>query len=517
MSAATRHAPATAPTPALPAVAWRELSIVAGLFAVVLTARVGRYPFWGDELYLVPAGRRPSWSYADQGPLVPLQAQLSDLVAPGSAVALRLPVVVLTVATVLLAALIARELGGGRAAQLVAALGYICTPFAVQQSAAISTFAYDAALASLACWLLIRWVRTRHDGLLFAAGVVAAVDFQVKWLVLALWALLALGVLLWGPREALRRPALWLGSALLALSTIPALLWQAGHGWPQLAIGAEIRSEQTTMVDGQLASAIRELILTTGPGGILLLLGIWAVARAPRLRPYRFLLPLGVLPLLVVLAAGLRPYYLGDGFAVFSAVAAVYLVGEGTRDRIGKLLSAYFATGVVVVVAAVCILPLPQSWLHGPAIRNGDMAVRAQAFGLRGWPQLVETVERAVAALPEGERSETVIVTQNYWQASALDVLSRADLPPVYSPSRGYGYFGPPPDTATRVLYVGGDSLAAALPDRFAAATPVARLDDAAGFQGVNYGIRVWYCTGPLRPWSHTWPELMSLRIEHGT
>nr|WP_276514748.1 glycosyltransferase family 39 protein [Nocardia transvalensis] len=449
--------------------------------------------------------------------MVPLQAYLSDLVAPGSAVLLRLPMVGLTVATVVLAALVARELGGGRAAQLIAALGYTCTPFAVQQSAAISTFAYDAALISLACWLVIRWVRVRRDALLLAAGVVAAVDFQVKWLVVAAWVLLGLGVLLWGPREALRRPAVWAGSAILAVSAVPALLWQAGHGWPQVAMNAAIRAEQTTMVDDRFVSEIRELVLTTGPGGILLLIGIWAVARAPGLRPYRFLLPLGVLPLLAVLVAGLRPYYLGDGFAVFFATAAVFLTGGERRGWVRPALSAYLVAGAAVVVAAVCVLPLPGSWLHTPSVRNGDMAVRAQFFGLRGWPQLVETVERAAAALPAGERSEAVVVTQNYWQASALDVLSRAPLPPVYSPSRGYGYFGPPPDTATRVLYVGGDSLAESLSAHFVSAIPVARLDDPTGFQGVNHGIRVWYCTGPVRPWSQTWPDLMTLRVEHGT
>lgn len=459
----------------LPALALPELSILAAGLLVLLTWRLGRYPLWGDELYMVPAGRRLSWSYADQGPLVPLQASLSDLVAPGSAVALRLPVVALTVATVVLAALIARELGGGRAAQLVAALGYTCTPFAVQQSAALSTFAYDAALTTFVCWLVVRWVRTRRDRLLIVAGLASAVDFQVKWLIVAVWGLLAVGVLIWGPRSVLRRPALWSAIGIVAVSTIPALLWQARHGWPQVAMGAAIEAEQTTMVDGRFLSAARELVLTTGPGGILLLIGIAAVWRAPELRSVRFLVPLGVLPLAAVLVAGLRPYYLGSGFALYFAAAAVRLVGDGLHGRIGKTLGAYLAAGVVVVVAAVCVLPLPQSLLHGPAIRNGDMAIRAQFFGLRGWPQLVEAVDRAKA------------------------------------------YFGPPPDSATRVLYVGGARLGADLPTRFTEVTAVGRLDEATGFQGVNYGIRLWFCSHPRQPWSRMWPELMTLRIEHGT
>jgi hypothetical protein len=328
--------------------------------------------------------------------------------------------------------------------------------------------------------------------------------------------LLGLGVLVWGPRQVVRRPALWIGVAIVALSMVPALVWQARHGWPQLAMGAAIEGEQTTMVDGRFASAVRELVLTTGPGGILLLIGIWAVFRAPGLRWVRFLLPLGLLPLAAVLVVGLRPYYLGDGFALFFATAAVHLVGEGLRGRVGKALAGYCAAGMVVVVAAVCILPLPRSWLHGPAIRNGDMAIRAQFFGLRGWPQLVGTVAHAVDTVPEADRARLVIVTQNYWQASALAVFGSAGLPPVYSASRGYGYFGPPPDSATRVLYVGGADLQRELAARFTTVVPVARLDDPSGFQGVNYGIRVSLCASPIRPWSQIWPELMTLRIDHG-
>ena len=74
----------------------------------------------------------------------------------------------------------------------------------------------------------------------------------------------------------------------------------------------------------------------------------------------------------------------------------------------------------------------------------------------------------------------------------------------------------PPPDSATRVLYVGGVDLQRELPARFTTVVPVARLDDPSGFQGVNYGIRVSLCANPIHSWSQIWPELMTLRIDHG-
>src|SRR3954471_5674223 len=87
--------------------------------ALLLTA--GRYGYFGDELYFLAAGRHLAWGYADQPPLLPLLARAMDALAPDSVFVLRLPATFAMVASVVLAALIARELGGGRRAQVLAA------------------------------------------------------------------------------------------------------------------------------------------------------------------------------------------------------------------------------------------------------------------------------------------------------------------------------------------------------------------------------------------------------------
>lgn len=94
-----------------PALACRPIGAVALATAAVLLVRAGRYGYGGDELYFIAAGRHPSAGYADQGPVVPLLAALADRMAPGSLVALRIPVVFATVVAIVLAAVIARELG----------------------------------------------------------------------------------------------------------------------------------------------------------------------------------------------------------------------------------------------------------------------------------------------------------------------------------------------------------------------------------------------------------------------
>lgn len=90
--------------------------VVAGVVAVLSATRYGYYY---DELYFIAAGKRPSFSYADQGPLVPLLARGVDWVFPGSFVALRIQGIIAVLVVVTVSALIAREFGGGRSAQVL--------------------------------------------------------------------------------------------------------------------------------------------------------------------------------------------------------------------------------------------------------------------------------------------------------------------------------------------------------------------------------------------------------------
>lgn len=266
--------------------AWVGVGAIAAVAAVMLFASLGRYGFFGDELYFMAAGRRLGFGYADQGPLLPAIARLMDLIAPGSLVALRIPAALVTVVAVVISAQIARELGGSRTAQVLTATAYATSPFLLVQGTQLATNTIDTALWVVISWLLIRWVRTRRDGLLLWAALVTALDMQVKWLIPFFWLAIAISVTVYGPRELLRRPALWLGAVLVVVVTVPTLLWQAGHDWPQLRLGAVVAAEQAT-IGGRYTWLPLALAAAGLFGGVMLIAGIWALFRSESLRPYR--------------------------------------------------------------------------------------------------------------------------------------------------------------------------------------------------------------------------------------
>jgi 4-amino-4-deoxy-L-arabinose transferase-like glycosyltransferase len=94
---------------------------ISAVLGLVLLAASGRYGFHRDELYFLAAGRHLDWSYPDQPPLLPLLARAMTALFGDSLIALRVLAALISAAGVLIAALTARELGGGRRAQLLTA------------------------------------------------------------------------------------------------------------------------------------------------------------------------------------------------------------------------------------------------------------------------------------------------------------------------------------------------------------------------------------------------------------
>jgi hypothetical protein len=94
---------------------------VAGALAAVLIAVSGAYGFHRDELYFIVAGQLPAWGYPDQPPLTPLLSAAAVELLGLSATAIRILPALAMAACVVCAAAMARELGGGRTAQVVGA------------------------------------------------------------------------------------------------------------------------------------------------------------------------------------------------------------------------------------------------------------------------------------------------------------------------------------------------------------------------------------------------------------
>ncbi|KXP14421.1 ArnT family glycosyltransferase [Tsukamurella pseudospumae] len=444
----------------LPPLARLPLAAVGTVVLAVMLLGSRNYGYFFDEAYFVVAGRdHPAAGYFDQPPLVPLLAAGLDRLAHGNLVVLRLPATLAVVGITLLAGLIARELGGRRWAQVLAAAA---AAMSLVSSVGhwLATYSLDPLWWTVIVYLLVRWVRTRDDRLLLAAGAVTALSLLTKFLVPALWIAVAVGALACGPRRMLTRPALRGGAALAVAAIVPTLWWQAGHDWAYTRMGAVVRAEWPGGAGFALVGLFGAGLLIGLP---LLLVGVVALLRSPALHPYRFL---GVALVLVVAAIVIthgRAYYLASVYALPMAAGAVAVESWAGRRRRGVRTA-------LRIVAVLALLGSTASWIAAapvwsPAIaeRIGTPPFRAPATMLIDGDTMLEglsdTVVAAYRSLPPADRDGLVIVAESYPFAAAVDFYGRDQgLPRAYSGHRAYYYFGRPPDDARAVLWVGDPS-----------------------------------------------------------
>ena len=475
--------------------------LLAGALALVHGIASAWYGAFGDELYFLAAGRHLAWGYADQPPLVPWIAAALDHLAPGNLVVLRLPATLASAGHVVLAALIAAEMGGRRRAQLLAGAAVAISPFFLATGHLLATSTLDPVLWTLLLWLVVRWIRTGRDLLLLAAAPVLAVALFDKFLVPALLAGLAVGVLVAGPRRLLGRPMLWVALVLAAASTVPTLLWQSAHGWPQLQMGEVVAAEGG--LTGNRWSFLPFAAWDVGlvPGMVLAGLGLWALLRSEHLRPWRAIGIGSVVTIAAMIAVGGRPYYVMGLAAVLVAAGAVALQHRTPARWWSWSVSvpAYVASALVVAVLA---LPLgPASW----RVERGDFLVGGQV----GWQSLTADTAAAHRSLPPAEQARTTVLAWSYWYAGALDQYGpAAGLPPVYSGHRGFGFFGPPPDTATAAILVGEVRGAR---EFCRTITPLPRHVDPSANTVINGDVALSLCV-PRAPWSTLWGSIVDMQ-----
>jgi 4-amino-4-deoxy-L-arabinose transferase-like glycosyltransferase len=125
----------------------------------LLTA--GRYGIFRDELYYLACGEHLDCGYVDQPPLIALVAWTARHLFGDWLPGLRFFPALAGAATVWLAGKLAREMGGGAFAQVLAALAVICVPICLVMHHWLTMNAFEPLVWMACVWCIVRAIN--HD------------------------------------------------------------------------------------------------------------------------------------------------------------------------------------------------------------------------------------------------------------------------------------------------------------------------------------------------------------------
>ena len=492
----------------------------------VLTNAWSPYGVHRDELLYLAMGRHLRLWAMDFPPFIALAAQLTRALAwpiagaygVASVTVLRLLPALAAAALVVLAAELARTLGGGRGAQWLAAGCVLASPLYLRTGSLFQPVVFDQLWWTLALYALVRLGRvpgTREDArdwLLLGAAL--GFGLLTKFSVAFIAAGIVGGVLVTPLRRALRTPWPW-AAVLLALGIgAPSVVGQLQLGWPVMRQMADLKASQLAHV-GPREFLVGQLLL--GPAVLLAALGLWVLLTRATFRAGQAAGIACAVAFVLLLVAHGKSYYVGPIYPTLWAAGAVAVTARWQQMAAGALVLAY---GLVALPLGLPIVP-PVAMAHyaaalgvGTSTNTGDHLALPQDYAdMLGWPEQAAALGRVYRALPADDRARAVVIGGNYGEAGALELYGPAlGIPPVVSPTGSYWFFGPGA-RAGAVLVALGDSagLAHALPRLYAHVRPMVRaIPDSLRPWVVPEQRNTWVfvCEGPRQTLQALWPSL---------
>ncbi|MFE3518623.1 ArnT family glycosyltransferase [Streptomyces sp. NPDC059166] len=485
----------------------RRVFGVAGAVLALLMALSPRYGFHIDELYFLDSARHLQASYVDQPLLAPLLARVSLSLFGVSESGLRLWPALAAAGTVVVGGLTAREFGGARRTQFLAAIATGTMPVLLGGGHIANTTSYEVlAWASIAL-VVVRIGRTGDTRWWLAAGALVGVGSEFNHLAAIFGIVLVAAVLVGPARRTVADRRLLAGCLVAVLLVLPDLWWQARHGWAMFEMTRALNGENggpeniVTWIVGQLGMSCVAMVLLWAAG----LRFLWQSGRPL----WRCLVTTyAVLFVLFAVTTGAQVYYLGGLYVCLLAAGAVGLDGwlHARPDRMRGLMTATAVSSALLALVVLPVLPASAAaWTYGINANSGNSI---------GWPQLVGTVKQVWTEIPARRRADAVIFAADYGEAGAVNELGRdSGLPTAVSAHNSGWWWGPGNPHATTVVAIapGPDQApgyAGHLRRYFRHVRVAATLSNPAGVHNVEWGGHVYVCTEPRRPWGTMWPEL---------
>ncbi len=470
-----------------------------------------RYGWHRDELAVLDDARHLAWGYVVYPPVTPFFARIALTLFGTSLVGFRFFAAFVQAIAVFLTGLMARELGGKREAQILAALAAV--PFCLGGGALMQYISFDYICWVLTAYCMIRLLRTDNPTWLVAGGTAIGLGMLSKYTMAFFVCGVLGGLLLTQARRLFLNKWFWTGFSAAILIFLPNLIWQFRHQFISLDFLHFLHNRDVTggLTNDFLPDQLQQTLLAIP----LWLAGLWFYFISSKGARFRALGWMYVIPLTLFVIAKGRGYYLAPAYPMLYAAGAVACEGcFAHRDtRWFRLLRPALWSALVVSILgamaiALPIAPIKSRWWY--AASEIDTALPEEI----GWPEFVATIAEIRDSLPADHRGKVGILAGNYGEVGAINLFGqRYGLPAAISGvnsswERGYG--NPPPETLIIVGF-----WKEFVDDHFSSCRVVARVWNSYGIDNEETFEHpyIFLCGPPLKGWPEFWKDFQMFAL----
>ncbi|HEX3969571.1 MAG TPA: glycosyltransferase family 39 protein [Edaphobacter sp.] len=479
------------------------LAGIAVAVSVIHVLTNGRYGFHRDELQFLSDARHLDWGFVAYPPFTPFVERIGLEIFGVSMVGLRLFSVIAQALAIVVTGWMAWELGGGRLAQVAAALAMATSGLPVFEATEFQYSTFDYLWWVLIAYFVVRLLKSENPRWWIAIGAAIGVGLQTKYTICFLIAGILGGMLLTRARRYFLSGWFWGGVGVALLIFLPNFLWQARHGFISVHFLRHIHVRDVG--EGRANGFLRDQFILCANlfAAPLWIAGLVSFLRSSR---YRLLGWMYVIPLALFVVGKGRGYYMAAAYPMLLAMGAV--AGERWVSRLkrgwGMVVEGVFFAGLGAwgAFAFALLVPIATSGpLKDFALKNsGDLREEI------GWNELVKTVAGIRDSLPPEQQTSVGVLVGNYGEGGAVEILGPAyHLPMPISMTNSAWLRGYPTPAPTTLIVVGFSQKGA--DEMFSACRLAGHNGNSEGVKNEEseYNPDIFICGPPRVPWPEFW------------
>lgn len=477
-------------------------------------AVAGNLEYHRDELLYFSLGLHPDFGYMTVPPLIGWISWLMQNLFGYSVYAVRVFPAFLSGFMILLAAGIAKELGGSRYASILSAIGLTISIFFMRSFSLFHPVHIEIFLWTLCIYLILKYINTQRDFFLILFGITAGISLLNKYLAIILFAGLIIIIPFTQHRTIFRKKMFWMGIVAGCIVFLPNLIWQAGKGFPVFGHMGELYDTQLVHMDIPLF--LTEQLIMPFLGTLFTVAGIIYLLTGKGAVKFRFL---GLLALFVILSLMLLK---GKSYYTLGIFPLLIVSGAVCWETILKKRLIRIIFPVLLVILTLPVVPMGIPVLKQEGLKNyfkdldqkygidvgrrfedGSIHSLPQDYAdMLGWEELTAIADSAFRSIDEKKAS--FIYAENYGQAGAITIIGKKyGLPQAVCFSESFRYWIPvqfDPDI-TSFIYI-NDELGEDVNMLFRKIRKIGSISDP---DAREYGTCVWLCQDPVGSFNSFW------------